>query len=128
MIGLAFNDDFAPGDSNDAIDHADGPPQCLEHRSLFDVQFQIAAGMGPIAGRPGEADSLQFVAEADAIAIAAIPDPIGSELARDSAGRGHRWFEAHALFVGPVDQTDRARGFNIGILQGRQNFESGEHT
>jgi hypothetical protein len=101
----------------------------VQQRSLLDVQLEVRIER-PAADRrgPGVADAAQLVAEALALVVPAIEDPVARVNARERAGCDHRRRKARAFLVRPVDDLDRAFGLDAAIVERADDLETRQHA
>ena len=74
------------------------------------------------------ADSLQLVPKSEASPIRPLPHIFRRKASRYDSGTGHRRLEAHALFIGPIDKTDRSSGLQIEVIERADDFEGPQYT
>ena len=108
---------------------ADGLGLLLEHRALFDVRLEGGFDRLPRErGADGQACALQLVAHAD-------PGTVGQGMRRverqppgPHRRAHHRHRKAAAFLVAPHRQFDRMHRLQAMIVQGFDDFETGEHS
>ncbi len=125
--GKALQGDVEPALAHCRVNEADINAFFFQNRPLFDMHF--VAGVERAGGGrtlPAIADSLQRLADADAVAIFAGEREGLAKLPGPDAGRQHRRGKARPFFVGPVHQHDIAFGRNAAVVQRAQRLQPGE--
>ena len=129
-VGVLADDcHLVPAHRLHAGDNADVLALGLEIGTLLDVQFEkcrkpvVAATL-----RAAIADLVEGDAEGFAAAIGAGAGPVAAIDAGEHTGSDHRWREAGAFLVGPIDDFDWREGFIAGAMQRAQSLQRGEHA
>ena len=108
-----------------AGDDADIAPLCLQNRPLLDVELEICVDISRAdRHRPGESDSLEFVAETSVLAISGIEDSLELLNAGEHSRPGHGWRESGAFLVGPVHQFDRTPRLGLSVVERSKDLQS----
>ena len=125
MSLLPGHGDLVPSLSLHAGDHTNQPVFRLQYRPLLDVKFKIGTQF-MVAAFPlaAVADALQFRHKCFSVAVL---NGIGKVTLKNTGEhpRGqHRWREARAFLVGPVNQFQRGKGGISGFVQRAQHLKA----
>ena len=112
-----------------SLHHADDARVGFQQRPLLDVRLEEGvhrlAAAGPLAG---VADAVQFLGYGDAVVVGARQAVVEAELAAEDARCQHGRGEAAALLVRPRHHLHGAPGGVVGVVEGADDLQAGEHA
>ena len=130
MRVLAFHRHLIPALRQRVGHHAQLQALVLQLRPLLDMQFEVGAELLQLrrVGAALPADAAQLLAEDLALRVL-LGQHFGlGEDAHRRAAAHHRWREAGALLVGPIDQHQRRLGLCPGLVQRAHHLQPGQHA